>query len=222
MSKAIAIDGPAGAGKSTIAKLVASRLKFVYVDTGAMFRAVSLFFISNQLDCSDDKIVNENLDKINIELKYLMNAQLIYLNGKDVTYDIRVEEVSNAASTVAKNEKVREKLLLMERQIAENDNIVMDGRDIGTCVLPNAKLKIFLAADVEERAKRRYGQLIRRGKEVNFNDVLDDLKRRDAQDMNREIAPLKKADDAVLVDSTHMTVEHVINYIVKLAKERGF
>ncbi len=219
--KAIAIDGPAGAGKSTIARLVANILKLVYIDTGAMFRAVAYYFITNNLDYTNIEVVGEHLHNINIELKHSKNVQLIYLNGIDVSHEIRTEEVSKVTSYIATIGSVREMLLNIQRKIANESYVSMDGRDIGTCVLPHAQLKIFLYATPEERAKRRHQQLSRRGKEANYEEILEELKKRDEQDSNREIAPLKKAEDAILIDSTNMTVDGVVNYIVKLAKTRG-
>jgi len=216
----IAIDGPAGAGKSTISKITAGNLKLLYIDTGAMFRAATFYFISNNIDYENEENVNKHILNISIDLRHINGIQHIFLNGNDVTKDIRTEEISKAVSIVAKNQKIREMLLDIQRKIAEENNVVMDGRDIGTCVLPNAGLKIFLVASVEERAKRRYKQLVRRGKTANYDEILLNLKKRDEQDMTREIAPLKKAEDAILIDSTNMTLEKVVSIIVKLAKER--
>ncbi|HBY21273.1 MAG TPA: (d)CMP kinase [Clostridiales bacterium] len=217
---AIAIDGPAGAGKSTISKLTAQRLNLIYVDTGAMFRAVAYYFILNNIDYEKEENLNKYIDFINIELRYFGSMQRICLNGKDVTMDLRNEEISNATPSVAKNQKIRKKLLDIQRDIASKNNVVMDGRDIGTCVLPDAKLKIFLVASAEERANRRFRQLIRRGKVVDYFEILDNIKKRDEQDMTREIAPLKAAEDAMTVESTHMTVEQVVKFIVTLAKAK--
>jgi len=216
----IAIDGPAGAGKSTISKITAGNLKLLYIDTGAMFRAVTFYFISNNIDYENEESVNKYIDDICIELKHINGIQHIYLNGNDVTKEIRTEEISKAVSVVAKNQKIREMLLDIQRKIAKENNVVMDGRDIGTCVLPNAGLKIFLVASVEERARRRYKQLVRRGKTADYDEILVNLKKRDEQDMTREIAPLKKANDAIIIDSTNMTLEKVVKIIVTLANER--
>ena len=216
----IAIDGPAGSGKGTVAKGLANKLNFLYVDTGAMYRATGLYFIKNNISLDDEKSINDNLDKIDIKLKYKDNKTTVYLNQKDVSLEIRTEECSRAASKVGVYEKVRENLVRMQKEYAKTNNIVMEGRDIGTVVLPNANLKIYLTASCEERARRRYIEQKEKGLELTYEEVLKDIKERDYRDMHREISPLKQADDAILVDSTDMTIDEVINEILKYRKVR--
>ena len=201
----IAIDGPAGAGKSSIAKLVAKKLSFVYVDTGAMFRTVAYYFLSQGKDPSDAEMVTEECEKISISIEYKDGAQHIFLDGTDVSTEIRQEEVGKNASVVAKNQAVRNRLLALQRQMAEKQDVIMDGRDIGTVVLPDAQVKIYLTASASVRAERRYKELVEKGESCNLKKIEEDIIARDEQDMNREIAPLKQAEDAVLVDSSYMT-----------------
>ena len=198
----IAIDGPAGAGKSSIAKLVAKKLSFVYVDTGAMFRTVAYYFLSQGKDPSDAEMVTEECEKISISIEYKDGAQHIFLDGTDVSTEIRQEEVGKNASVVAKNQAVRNRLLALQRQMAEKQDVIMDGRDIGTVVLPDAQVKIYLTASASVRAERRYKELVEKGETCNLKKIEEDIIARDEQDMNREIAPLKQAEDAVLVDSS--------------------
>lgn len=209
----IAIDGPAGAGKSTIAKLVAKRNGFIYVDTGAMYRAIGLYFIQNQVDAEDDEAVSLACDKIAVEIKYENEEQQVYLNGVNVSKEIRQEQVGNMASKVATKQAVRTKLLHLQRELAASQNVVMDGRDIGTFVLPDAQLKIYLTASVETRANRRYKELMEKGQGADLEQIKADIEARDYQDMHREIAPLSQALDAVYLDSSDMNIEQVVEAI---------
>ena len=214
----IAIDGPAGAGKSSIAKLAAKKLNYVYVDTGAMFRTMAYYFLTNGIEPKEESQVNENCDAIHIEIQYKAGEQHIFLNGKDVSKEIRQEEVGKNASVVAKYPKVREKLLELQRNLAATTDVIMDGRDIGTVVLPDAECKIFLTASSHVRAERRYKELVEKGETCDLEQIEKDIIARDEQDMNREIAPLKQAEDAVLVDSSDMTIDEVVNRIIELAE----
>ena len=215
----IAIDGPAGAGKSTIAKLVAEKLGFIYVDTGAMYRSIALYFINNNIDSEDDKAVVDACDKINIQIKYEDGVQQVYLNGENVSVAIRKEEVGNMASKVAAKKPVRDLLLQLQRDIAASNDVIMDGRDIGTFVLPNADVKIYLTASVATRAKRRYDQLVEKGENPDIKKIEADIEQRDYQDMNREIAPLKQAEDAIYLDTSNMTIDEVVEYICKCSNK---
>lgn len=209
----IAIDGPAGAGKSTIAKLVAKNKGFIYVDTGAMYRSIGLFFIQNNIDSDDDNAVVAACKNIQVEIKYENNEQQVYLNGVNVSKEIRQEQVGNMASKVATKQAVRSKLLNLQRDLAAKQDVVMDGRDIGTFVLPNAELKIYLTASVETRANRRYKELIEKGQAADLEQIKEDIEARDYQDMHREIAPLTQAEDAIFLDSSDMTIEQVVETI---------
>ncbi len=211
----IAIDGPAGAGKSTIAKTIAQRLEFIYVDTGAMYRAMALYFIRNGVDAKDETAINAACEKIHVGIAYEDGMQQVLLNGENVTGLIRTEEVGNMASKTSAYPKVRATLLDLQRDLAKKADILMDGRDIGTHVLPNADLKIYLTASSKVRAKRRYDELIAKGEEADLDQIEQDIIIRDKQDMEREIAPLKQADDAVLVDSSDMTIEEVVSCVVE-------
>lgn len=215
----IAIDGPAGAGKSTIAKAVSKKLNYIYIDTGAMYRAIGLYYLNNKIDINKEESVNELIDNIKVEITYEDSLQRIILNGEDITDLIRTEEVSHAASVVSTYKNVREKLVSLQRELAESNSVVMDGRDIGTVVLPNASVKIFLTASTEERAKRRYKELIEKGQDVDLEGIKKDIEERDYRDMNRENSPLKQASDAILVDTSNMTIEEVIDEILKLCNK---
>lgn len=214
---AVAIDGPSSAGKSTVAKGVAKELGFVYVDTGAMYRCVTLYALENNVDCQNDEEVCKLLDKVNIELCI---GGKVLLNGKDVTFDIRTQPVVDNVSYIAANKGVRLFLVELQRNMAKDVSIVMDGRDIGTYVLPNADVKIFQVADVRERAKRRYIENKEKGIECTLEGVLKDLERRDYIDSHRDFAPLSKADDAIEVDTSFLTIEESINTIVGIIKEK--
>lgn len=215
----IAIDGPAGAGKSSIAKRVAKELSFVYVDTGAMYRTMALYFLENHIPVNKEDEVSAHCDEINIKLEYENNSQIVLLNGKDVSTDIRKEEVGNTASVVAKYTAVREKLVALQRRMAETTDLIMDGRDIGTVVLPNAEAKIYLTASSAVRAKRRFLELQEKGVSCDLDKIEEDIIARDKQDMNREISPLKQAEDAILVDSSDMTIDEVVETIKNIVKE---
>lgn len=217
----IAIDGPAGAGKSTIAKQVAKELGFIYVDTGAMYRAIAVYLIENNIPVENESIVGGSIADISIEIKYEDDAQQVYLNGRNVTGNLRTEAVGNMASKSSALPCVREKLLDIQKNLAASYDVVMDGRDIGTNILPNAELKIYLTASVEVRAKRRYDELVSKGETgVELDSIEKDIAQRDRQDMERKIAPLRRAENAVLVDSSDMTIDQVKEAIIGLAKER--
>ena len=220
MAYSIAIDGPAGAGKSTIAKKVSRELGFTYIDTGAMFRAMAIYFVDNGIDNKDADRIGEACKSVTIELAYEDGAQQVILNGTNVTSRLRDEAVGNMASAVAVYPAVRSKLLELQRNIAEKMDVVMDGRDIGTCVLPDATCKIYLTASVETRAKRRYLELKEKGENPDLSKIEKDIEARDYQDMNRETAPLKQAEDAVLVDSSDMTIEDVCAAIISAYKSK--
>ena len=216
----IAIDGPAGAGKSTVAKRVAQELNAIYVDTGAMYRAIALYVIDNNIDINDEEAVVKILPEIEVSIKYEDGVQQIFLNGENVSGKIRTNEVSWAASTTSKYQEVRAKLLDLQRDLARKEDVVMDGRDIGSVVLPDASLKIFLTASAEVRAHRRYLEMIEKGQQVTEEEVLVDIKQRDEQDSTRENAPLKQVEDAILVDSSDLTIDEVVNQILTYANER--
>ncbi|GAA6294395.1 (d)CMP kinase [Enterocloster asparagiformis] len=217
----IAIDGPAGAGKSTIAKEVARRLGFVYVDTGAMYRTMALHFIRSGIDPKDEQAVAASCRDVDVSLRYENGVQQVLLGGENVTGLIRTEEVGNMASATSVYKPVREKLVQLQQALARRENVVMDGRDIGTCVLPDAPAKIYLTASSAVRAGRRYKELVEKGMECDLAEIERDIIDRDYRDMNRENSPLRQAEDAVLVDSSCMTVEQVIVAILEAAKSRG-
>jgi len=217
--KAIAIDGPAGAGKSTMARKLAAELGYIYVDTGALYRAIGYFVLLHGGDVRDEATVMGLLAGINIELKFIDMEQRVILNGNDVTSKIRTEAVSMAASAVSALPPVRAFLLELQRSLAKESDVVMDGRDIGTVVLPGADVKIFLTASPEERARRRYGELTKKGISADYNAVLLDLKRRDYDDSHRDVAPLKPADDAILVETTGNEVSQSVAQLLKIVKE---
>ncbi len=211
----IAIDGPAGAGKSTIAKSVAKKLNVLYLDTGAMYRAVGLFALIEHIDPQSEKMVNEIIDKIDINVEYDNGSQKTLLNGEDVSSLIRTQEVSSAASAVSKWPQVRKKLVSIQQDIAKKMSIVMDGRDIGTCVIPDAEHKFFLTASVTQRAKRRYEELTAKGLKVNITDIEEDISKRDYQDSHREHSPLFKAEDALEIDTTKLNISEVLEVVYK-------
>jgi len=216
----VAIDGPAGAGKSTIARAAAKELGFIYVDTGALYRAVGVYCLRKGIVTTDADAVGSVLNELNVELKFIAGVQHVYLNGDDVSTEIRLPEASMAASNVSAIPSVRAFLFDLQRDIAAKNNCIMDGRDIGTVVLPNAQVKIFLTADPEERAMRRFKELEEKGSTVTYQEVLDDLKVRDYNDSHREIAPLKPADDSVVINTTGNTLEESINIIAETIKEK--
>lgn len=218
MSYQIAIDGPAGAGKSTIAKKVAETKKFIYVDTGAMYRAMAYFMLINKVNPADASAIEAKCTQADITISYENGEQVVLLNGENVNAHLRTEEVGNMASVTSKNPRVRERLTVLQKELAEKNDVVMDGRDIGTCVLPNADVKVYLTASAGVRAKRRYDELAAKGENCDIAKIEEDIVKRDEQDMNREIAPLKQAEDAVLIDSSCMTVEEVVQAILELCK----
>ena len=210
----IAIDGPAGAGKSTIARRTAQELSFIYVDTGALYRALAVFLVDEGISPEDTEKVGEAVKSVKVSIAYENGEQQVLVNGKNVTSRLRAEAVGNMASKVSAIPAVRAALLDLQRDLAKTANILMDGRDIGTNVLPDADLKIYLTASSKVRAERRYKELVEKGVKADFNKIEEDIIIRDRQDMEREIAPLKQADDAVLVDSSDMTIEEVVDAIV--------
>lgn len=214
----VAIDGPAGAGKSTIAKLVAKEKGYIYVDTGAMYRGLAIHFLDKGIQKGETEKVIEACKDAEVTIAYEDGVQHVYLNGKDITARLRNEEVGNMASVTSAIPEVRKKLLELQQNLAKTQDVIMDGRDIGTCVLPDADVKIYLTASVETRAKRRYQELLEKGEPCNLEEIAHDIEERDNRDMNREIAPLKQADDAVLVDSSDMTIEEVVRTIVDLCR----
>lgn len=221
MNIAIAIDGPAGAGKSTIAKMAAKELSFIYVDTGALYRAIGLCAKQNDIGSKDVDKILEMLKTIKVELAFNDNKeQIVLLNGEDVSSLIRTPEISMYASDVSAIPEVRAFLLDLQRNMAKTNNIIMDGRDIGTVVLPDAKVKIFLTASPEVRAKRRYDELIEKGMDVKFEDVLSDVITRDYNDSHRETAPLKPAEDSVLVDTSGLDLQQSVEKLISIMKER--
>ena len=213
----IAIDGPAGAGKSTIAKLVAKKLKFIYVDTGAMYRAIAYELVRTGVDIDDDKALADACSKMKIEIQYEDEVQQVYMNGENVTPYLRTEETGNMASKSSAKAPVRAALLDIQRNMAVEHNVVMDGRDIGTNVLPGAETKIYLTASADERANRRYKELTEKGESADYDKIKADIIERDERDMNRDIAPLKQAADAVLIDSSDMTIDEVVDEILSYA-----
>lgn len=214
----VAIDGPAGAGKSTVAKRVAKELGFIYVDTGAMYRALAVFFLKQGLKPEETEKIAETCKDAQVSIGYEDGVQQVYLNGENVTSLLRTEEVGNMASVSSAVKEVRAQLLELQRELARTKDVVMDGRDIGTNILPNADVKVYLTASVETRAKRRYLELQEKGVECNLEDIAHDIEERDTRDMNREIAPLKQAEDAVLVDSSNMSIDEVVEAIKSLCK----
>lgn len=216
----IAIDGPAGAGKSTVAKGVAAKLGYIYVDTGALYRAIGVYALRAGVDTKDGDGVSALLPEINVELKFISGVQHVFLNGEDVSVEIRTPDASMAASNVSAIPSVRSFLFDLQRNIASKNDCIMDGRDIGTVVLPNAQVKIFLTADPEERAMRRYKELIVKDPDVKYDDVLADLKVRDYQDSHREIAPLKPAEDSVVYNTTGNSLEESVEKVISIIKEK--
>lgn len=220
MNIAIAIDGPAGAGKSTIAKLAAKELSFIYVDTGALYRAIGLCAYRNKIGSKDTPQILKMLETIKVELAFNdKGEQVVLLNGEDVSSLIRTPEISMYASDVSAIPQVRDFLLDLQRNMAKTNNIIMDGRDIGTVVLPDAKVKIFLTASAQVRAKRRYDELIEKGIDVKYEDVLKDVETRDYNDSHRETAPLKPADDSVIVDTSELNLEQSVEKLISIMKE---
>lgn len=220
MNKQIAIDGPAGAGKSTIAKIVAGKLGWIYVDTGAMYRAIALYMTRAGIDSSEEDKINEALSDVDVRLSFGDEGQVVLLNGENVNSFIRTEEVSAMTSKISVYPAVRSKLTGLQKEIADSENVVMDGRDIGTCVLPNATLKIFLTASAKARATRRALEYCQKGMEVNLEEIMEDIRLRDERDYTRSVSPLRQAEDAVLVDSSDMNIDEVVDTIIGLFNER--
>ncbi len=220
MSFQLAIDGPAGAGKSTIAKITAKKLGFVYIDTGAMYRAMGLFFDRNGKWPEESEEITLLADKAKIRLVNKNGNQFIFLNGEDVSEAIRTEKAGMSASKVSAFPEVRSRMVALQRKIAGSSNVVMDGRDIGTVVLPEADLKLFLTASVKERARRRMQQLKRKGINAEISQIEEDIRQRDLQDTTREASPLRQAEDALLLDTSDMTIDQVVDHIISLVAER--
>lgn len=210
----VAIDGPAGAGKSTISRTAAKRLGYIYVDTGALYRAIGLFAHENVISDTDSDAIAPRLKDISLSISYVDGEQHVFMNGRDVSQDIRKPEMGMAASNVSAIPAVRAFLLDLQRDMAKRDNVVMDGRDIGTVVLPNATIKIFLTASPEDRARRRYDEHVAKDQNVSYNDVLEDMLKRDYNDSHRAIAPLKQADDAILLDTTGFELEKSVELVI--------
>lgn len=216
----IAIDGPAGAGKSSAAKALAKKLSYIYMDTGALYRTIGLYCVRNGCDVSDASAVEKHLSQIEIKIGFDGLTQQVFLNGENVSDKIRTQEISMAASTVSAHPVVRSFLLDLQRDIAKENNLIMDGRDIGSVILPNADVKIFLTASPEARAKRRYSELIEKGEQADYNDVLEQIIQRDKNDSTRAIAPLKVADDAVIVDNSDLNKDETIDAMIKVIEEK--
>ncbi len=214
MGYKIAIDGPAGAGKSTIAKLIAKKLGFIYVDTGAMYRAMALFIINEGIDPKDAEMINDKCKEADITIRYEDGEQIVCLNGENVNSLIRTQQVGNMASLTSPNKEVRKKLVELQQKLAADTDVVMDGRDIGTCVLPDAEVKVFLTAGSRVRAERRYKELMAKGEACDIDIIEKEIIERDHQDMTRELSPLKAAEDAAFVDSSYMTIEEVADTII--------
>ena len=216
----IAIDGPAGAGKSTIAKAVAGRLGIIYLDTGAMYRSVAYAVLKSGADVGDEKAVSQVLDGLDMDIRYENGAQQIYVNGENVTPYLRAPHMSKAASDVSALPVVRYKMVELQREFARTHDVVLDGRDIGTFVLPDANCKFFMTADPDERAKRRYKELSEKGEKCDYDTVLKDIIQRDYNDSHRAVAPLKQADDAYYLDTTRLSIDEVIEKVVKVVEEK--
>lgn len=216
----IAIDGPAGAGKSTIARRVAKELSFIYVDTGAMYRAMALYLLRKEVNRDDTEQIGNICQDAEISIEYQNGEQIVLLNGENVNSYLRTEEVGNMASVSSAVPRVREKLLSLQRKLAKDMSVVMDGRDIGTTILPNADVKIYLTASSLTRARRRYLELQEKGTVCNLDDIQKDIEERDQRDMNREISPLRQAKDAVLVDSSDLTIQQVVDRILQIFRSK--
>lgn len=220
MSYCIAVDGPAGAGKSTIAKRVAKKMNLVYVDTGAMYRAMAVFLVRNHISPEETDRITEKCREADITIRYDNGEQVVLLGGENVNPLLRTEETGRMASAISVNPAVRRKLVELQQQLGKSSDVIMDGRDIGTCVLPDADVKIFLTAGSGVRAKRRYEELQEKGEECSLEEIEKDIIERDRRDMTREISPLRQAEDAVLVDTSEMTIEDVIDTIIKICGEK--
>ncbi len=220
MSYNVAIDGPAGAGKSTIAKAVAKKKNLIYVDTGAMYRAMALFMLRENIDSTDAEAISKKCQEADITIVYENGEQVVYLNGENVNAFLRTEEVGNMASATSVQPAVRKKLVELQQALAAKSDCIMDGRDIGTCVLPNAQVKIYLTASSAVRAKRRFDELTQKGEECDLAKIQADIEERDYRDMHREHSPLKQAEDAILVDTSNMSIDEVIAHIINLCEEK--
>lgn len=220
MSYSIAIDGPAGAGKSTIAKRIAKQLGFIYVDTGAMYRAMALHILRKGISPEDGEAISRSCGDADITIRYENGEQVVLLNGENVNGLIRTEEVGNMASASSVNGEVRKKLVSLQQRLAKTADVIMDGRDIGTCVLPRADVKVYLTADAGVRAKRRYDELVQKGASCDLDKIEQDIIDRDNRDMNRENSPLRQAEDAVLLDSSDMTIDEVVENIIGMVKRQ--
>ncbi|MEG0805250.1 MAG: (d)CMP kinase [Lachnospiraceae bacterium] len=216
----IAIDGPAGAGKSTIARKLAEKTGFIYVDTGAMYRAMAVYFMEHKIDPMKEEQINKACKDIHITINYVNEEQIVYLNNENINTKIRREAVGKMASATSGYKQVREHLRQLQQTLAKSSNVIMDGRDIGTCILPEAQLKIYLTASVDTRAQRRYQQLLDKGEPADLQQIKKDIKERDEQDMTRKTAPLKQAEDAVLVDTSAMGIDDVVEFLYKLYEDR--
>ncbi|MDE5590843.1 MAG: (d)CMP kinase [Acetatifactor sp.] len=220
MAYNIAVDGPAGAGKSTIAKAVAKKMNLIYVDTGMMYRAIALFVLRQKIDLQDSEKIVEACKSVDVTIRYEDGMQMVLLNGENVSARLRTEEVGTAASVISPIPEVRRKLVELQRKLAAESDCIMDGRDIGTCVLPDAQKKIYLTASSEVRAKRRYDELTAKGETCDLKKIREDIEERDYRDMHRETSPLKQAEDAILLDTSDMTIEEVIGKIISLCSDK--
>ncbi len=220
MACAIAIDGPAGAGKSTIAKLLAAKMNYIYVDTGAMYRAMAVYFTQNNVNPQDEEAINKAVENVDITIEYKDGVQQVILNGENVTHLLRTEETGKMASLTSKYGSVRTKLVDLQRKLAKTTDVIMDGRDIGTTVLPDAFVKIFLTATSDARAKRRFDELSAKGEKCDYEVIKADIEKRDYEDSHRAISPLKQADDAVLVDTSDMNIEQVVAAITAVIDDK--
>lgn len=220
MGMNVAIDGPAGAGKSTIAKAVAKELGYIYVDTGAMYRAIALYLLRNGIKAEEEDVISARCKEAKVSIEYVDGKQVVLLNGEDVNGLIRTEEVGSMASSSSTNKDVRLQLLDLQRELARKNDVIMDGRDIGTNILPDAQAKIYLTASIEVRAKRRYEELTAKNVACDYEEIKREIAIRDERDMNREIAPLRQAEDAVLLDSSDLTIDEVKEEIIRIIKEK--
>ena len=220
MAVSIAIDGPAGAGKSTIAKLLAAKMNYIYVDTGAMYRAMAVYFTQNHVYPDDEREINAAVSNVDITIEYMDGVQQVILNGDNVTGLLRTEETGKMASKTSKYAAVRSKLVDLQRKLAKTTDVIMDGRDIGTTVLPDAFVKIYLTASTQARAKRRFDELTQKGEQCNLEEIAADIESRDYADMHREISPLKQAEDAILVDTSDMNIEEVVAKLTQIIEEK--
>lgn len=220
MSYSIAIDGPAGAGKSTIAKMIAKRMQLIYVDTGAMYRAMAVYLLREGIKPEEEERISQMCRKADITIGYEHGEQVVYLDGENVNALLRTEKVGEMASKSSVNAEVRKKLVELQQQLAATAEVIMDGRDIGTCVLPNADIKIYLTADSSVRAKRRFEELKAMGEQADLAKIEEDIRERDNRDMNREISPLKQAEDAILVDTSNRNIEQVVQEIISICGKK--